>query len=54
MPSKSFCLVFDLLFDFDADNDPGADNGGAGVRGAHAHGRSVFSPISQKWKYIKP
>ena len=42
------CLVSDLLFDLDADDDRGADEGEAGDCGARASGRSGFSQISQK------
>ena len=55
MPSKYFflpkCLVVYLLFDFDADNDRVADEGGADDHGApRAHGRSVSLLISQNWE----
>ena len=47
-------LVFDLLLDFDPDEDLGAeyDDDGADDGGARAHGRSGFSLISQKWEGV--
>ena len=45
------CLVVDLLFDFDADNDRVADEGGADDHGApRAHGRTFSLLISQNWE----